>query len=301
MTDIRPYRGGDQQGIAALVDASTPPLYATLLHALHGPDEDGHRWKRTRMAVTPDGSVAGAVTLAHHSVHRGQYALVVGVTPGHRRQGVGRVLVAEARRMRPQPLPMVVRFFAADAATAALFRAEHGEVVQTAPNTRLAPAELRFWADAQPVPVGATVGSLAGVPLDEVARAWTDAYVWQHEGWTWPPISMPALARYAEITARDTDRELSAGAWVGGRLAAIALAIDTDGETTLVTETVRRDEPDGVALVAAVLAEALRRLADRGVGDVLLDGHVTDPHLHPVTGTFPAGLRTDPILVGRID
>lgn len=297
---VRPYQDGDQAGLAALIDDSTPPLYATALHALHGRDEDGHRWKRTRVAVAADGTVAGAVTLAHHSVHRGQYALVVGVTPGHRRQGLGRVLVAEARRMRPRPLPMAVRFFADDVATAALFRAEHGKVVQTAPNIRLVPAEQRSWAGLRSAPAGSIVRSLAGVPRDEVARAWTDMYVWMHEGWTEPPISMPALGRYAEITARDTDRELSAGAWVDGRLAAIALAVDTDGETTLVTETLRRDEPDGVALVAAVLAESLRRLADRGVPEVVLDGHLSDPHLHPVTTTLPPDLPSAPLLVGLI-
>ena len=298
---VRPYRDGDRSGLLALVDASTPPFYAAVLHALHGPDEDGHRWKRTRVAVGPDGSVAGAVTLAHHSVHRGQYALVVGVRAEHRRQGLGRALVDEARRMRPRPLPMAVRFYAEDTATAALFRAEHGQVVQTALNLRLVPAELRSWADGRSVPAGTTVRSLAGVQLDEVARAWTEMYLWIHEGWTEPPISMPALGRYAEITARDTDRELSAGAWVDSRLLAVALAVDTGGEITLVSETLRRDEPDGAALVAAVLAEGLRRLADRGVCEVILDGHLSDPHLHPVTTTLPPDVPSAPVLVGRID
>jgi uncharacterized protein len=100
---VRPNRDGDRSGLRALADASTPRFYATLLHALHGPEEDGHRWKRTRVTVGPDGSVAGAVTLAHHSIHRGQYALVVGVRAEHRRQGLGRALVDEARRMRPPP------------------------------------------------------------------------------------------------------------------------------------------------------------------------------------------------------
>jgi ribosomal protein S18 acetylase RimI-like enzyme len=127
---IRPYEDGDAAGLAALVDETTPPLYRWALHGLHGPGEDG-RWKRTRVAVGPDGDVAGAVTVAHHSVHRGQYALVVGVAPAHRRQGLGRQLVAEGRRIRPEPLPLVVRFVESDAASTALFRAEGGEIVQT--------------------------------------------------------------------------------------------------------------------------------------------------------------------------
>ncbi len=62
----------------------------------------------------------------------------------------------------------------------------------------------------------------------------------------------------------------------------------------------RRAEPDGVALVAAVVADALRRLADAGVREVVFDGHVTDTHLHPVTRTFPPGIRTDPFHVARL-
>jgi hypothetical protein len=76
--------------------------------------------------------------------------------------------------------------------------------------------------------------------------------------------------------------------------------IDPGGVAEVVTETVRRDEPDGAALVAAVLADCLRRLDDLGVAEVDLDGHVTDPHLHPVTMTFPPGLRTAPLFVALL-
>ena len=69
----------------------------------------------------------------------------------------------------------------------------------------------------------------------------------------------------------------------------------------VVTETVRQNEPDGTRLVAAVVADSLRRLAARGVRTVTLDGHVTDPHLHPVTQTFTPTVPTDPLLVARID
>ena len=84
-----------------------------------------------------------------------------------------------------------------------------------------------------------------------------------------------------------------------GRLAAIAIVIEEDGGLTLISETVRRDEPDGRALVAAVIADSLRRLAAAGAPHVEFEGHVTDPHLHPVTRTFPPGLPTDPIHVVR--
>jgi hypothetical protein len=89
---------------------------------------------------------------------------------------------------------------------------------------------------------------------------------------------------------------------VGGRLAAFAgVLLDPGGTPAIVAETVRRDEPDGTALVAAVLADSLRRSAEALIREVDLDGHVTDPHLHPVTQTFPPDLRTDSLHVARVD
>ena len=298
---IRAYEAGDAAGVAALIEETAPALYGWKLHRLHGPDRDGGGWKRTRVATGADGGVLGAVTVAWNPVHTGQYTLVVTVAPGHRRQGLGRALVAEARRMRAEPLPLVVQLYGSDAAALALVRAEGGEVVQTTPGFRVDPAAMLPWCAARPVPAGATVDSLAAGTRDELVRAWTDRYVWQHEGWTEPPVSVPRLTRFIEAAVDATTVEVSSGAWVGGRLAAFAaVLVDPGGDTELIAETTRRDEPDGTALVAAVLADCLRRLADRGTAEVELDGHVTDPHLHAVTGTFPPGLPTDPLLVARL-
>ncbi len=50
---IRAYEAEDAARVAALIDESTPPLYAWKLHQLHGPDRDEGGWKRTRVAVGP--------------------------------------------------------------------------------------------------------------------------------------------------------------------------------------------------------------------------------------------------------
>ena len=294
---IRPYEDGDAPGVAELLEESAPSIYRWKLRAMHGPGRDEpSRW-RTKVAVGAD----GAVTLAHHSVHQGQYVLVVQVAPAHRRQGLGRALVTEGRRMRTAPLVITAQFLAADTAAAALLRAVGGRVVQTTPSFRLDPAAMVGWVRAQPTPPGVVLRDLAEVPAHDLAAAWRDLYVWQHEGWTAPPLSLPGLTRVAAATVEAADRSMSSGAWVDGRLAAFALVLrDPDGGMSVVTETMRRDEPGGVALVAAVTADCLRRLAGPGVRDVLLDGHVTDPHLDPVTRTFPPGVPADPLLVGRL-
>jgi GNAT superfamily N-acetyltransferase len=301
VVSFRPYREGDAVGVAALLEDSAPLTYRSKLHVLHGPGRDEpSRW-RTRVAVGPDDEIRGAVTAAHHSVHRGQYVLALTVAPAHRRRGLGRELVAEGLRMRTEPLPMTTQFLGSDEAGAALVRAVGGEIVQTTPRFVADPAVMRGWADAQSIPPGVTVGDLTAVPAAELAVAHRDLYLWQHEDWCAPPIWLPAVTAHAEAAVAVTRPELSSGARVGDRLAAFAIVIDEPGGgLMLISETVRRAEPDGIALVAAVVSDALRRLADAGVREVEFDGHVTDPHLHPVTQTFPPGLRTDPLHVARL-
>jgi GNAT superfamily N-acetyltransferase len=301
MVSFRPFRDGDAAAVASLLEDAAPPIYRWKLHALHGPGRDKpSRW-RTRVAVGPDGGIRGAVTAAHHSVHRGQYVLAVTVAPAHRRQGLGRRLVAEGLRMRTEPLPMIAEFFGRDEASAALVRSAGGEIIQTTPNFVVDPAAMREWADAQPVPPGVVVDDLTAAPAAGLVEAWRDLYLWQHEEWCAPPMSVPAVTAHAEATVAATRRQLSSGAWVDNRLAALAVVVDEPGGgLMLISETTRRNEAYGVDLVAAVVADALRRLAGATAREVALDGHVTDPHLDPVTRTFPPGVRTDPFHVARL-
>jgi GNAT superfamily N-acetyltransferase len=301
MVSFRPYREEDASGVAALLEDTAPPIYRWKVHAMHGPGRDEpSRW-RTRVAVGPAGEIRGAVTAAHHSVHRGQYGLAVTVGPEHRRQGLGRELVAEGLRMRSEPLPMVGQFMESDEATAALVRSVGGEIIQTTPNFRTDPATMREWTGAQPVPPGVVVDDLTGAPAKDLVEALRDLYLWQHEGWCAPPVSVPGVTAYARSLVSALRRTVSSAAWVGDRLAALAVVVEEpDGGPLVISETAHRSEPNGVALVAAVVADALRRLADAGVHEVTFDGHVTDVHLDPVTRTFPPGLSTDPLHVARI-
>jgi GNAT superfamily N-acetyltransferase len=283
MTRFRAYEDGDAEAVAGLVDPAAPPLYVWKLHALHGP-ERADPPKRTRLALGPDGTVMGAVTVGVNPVHLGQYSFAVTVGPAYRRRGLGRELVAEGRRMRTDARPLVTQVYEFDAAGLALVRAEGGKVVQRAPEHRFDPASAAQWCAVQPVPPGVTITGLDAVGHDELIRIWRDMYVWQHADWTLPPLDLPALTRHVERVAGATAKEASAAAWVGGRPVAYAAAlIDPGGETEIVSETARRDEPDGTALVAAVVAECLRRLAARGVRAAMFDGHLSDPHFYPAT------------------
>jgi hypothetical protein len=194
---------------------------------------------------------------------------------------------------------VVTQLLGSDRAGTAFARAMGGEIVQTTPRFSADPAALRGWADAQPVPPGVVVGDLTTAPAAELVDAHRDLYRWAHEDWCPPPMWLPGVTGHAEATVAALRREVSSGARVDGRLAAFAFVVAEPDGLLLISETVRRSEPDGTALVAAVVADALRRLAAAGVPAVELDGHHTDPHLDPVTRTFPPGLRTDPLYVVR--
>jgi hypothetical protein len=125
------------------------------------------------------------------------------------------------------------------------------------------------WTGAQPVPPGVVVDDLTGAPAKDLVEALRDLYLWQHEGWCAQPVSVPGVTAYARSLVSALRRTVSSAAWVGDRLAALAVVVEEpDGGPLVISETAHRSEPNGVALVAAVVADALRRLADAGVHEV---------------------------------
>lgn len=81
------------------------------------------------------------------------------------------------------------------------------------------------------------------------------------------------------------------------RLAALVLAFAAGNHRLeVVTETQSRHEPHGHPLLAAAFARTLQAAAATGVTALELDGHVTDPHLHPLLQTVPI-IATNPLLL----
>jgi hypothetical protein len=169
---------------------------------------------------------------------------------------------------------------------------------QRSPCPQLDPssAEIRAWCTQYP----ADVTSLETLDPSGVATAFADLYRWIHEGWA-PIGSEPALKAMSELVTADAERALSRGLWRDGRLVAVAFAFPAEPKRVeCVLETVRRDEADGFAAVAAVLAGVLIAAGDAGLGEVELDGHDTDPHLAPVVATLPPH-HDNPLLPVELD
>lgn len=135
--------------------------------------------------------------------------------------------------------------------------------------------------------------SLATVEAEASAAAFAGLYEWTHRAWS-PVTDTDELIAVSRREVGEANPNLSVAGWFEGGLAALALAFPRDDGVDVVAETLEHDQPRGKQLVAGVLSVLLGRLAGRGGGNVHIDGHVTDPHLQPVSSTIP-DLLTDPV------
>ena len=293
MPDVREWTSADTPAVDALLDTDPDPLWANQGHRLHGEPREGERWRRTWVAEM-GGAVVGAVTVGRNWVHPDRYTCALEVAPAQRRRGIGRLLVEHARSVRPEPRPLNAKVRERDAAARGLATALGAVPYQRAPCPQVDPAsaEIRAWCAQS----AADVTSLEALGPAGVATAFADVYRWIHDGWA-PVGSEHALAAMSELVTADADLALSCGLWRDGPLVAAAFAFREEPERVeCVLETIRRDEADGVAAVAAVLAGVLTAAHDAGLHEVELDGHDTDPHLAPVVVTLPPH-KDDPLLV----
>ena len=285
--EIRPFTAADQAGVDGLLDADADRLWATQGHRLHGEALDGDRWRRTLVAER-DGRIAGAVTVATNRIHPGRYNLAVEVGAGSRRRGLGRTLVELARRQAPEPLPLAGKLRPADPAGRGLLAAVGGRTYQQCPGLCPDPtvAEVRGWARENIAPPDAAVRPLSELPPAERVELWVGQYLWVHQDWS--PAAEAPLRELARELVAEADPESSTVTVRRSRAIAVSWVFEApDGTVEIVSETTERSVPGGVAGVAAGLARSLSLLAERGVRRAEIDGHLSDPQLAVVLGTFP--------------
>jgi GNAT superfamily N-acetyltransferase len=287
MHTIREYRDGDD--FEALVDDGMDPLYVTQAHRMHGESRDGERWRRTLVATDGDRTI-GAVTAIRSRLHPGHYMLAVEVARDRRREGIGTALVDAIRPLRPEPYAFMAKLRPEDPAASALQARLGGWPFQTCPCPVVEPSTVRSWCAAQPDPVGVTFAPLARLSEPERVDAWVEFYLWVHESWL--PANPGVLREITPEIIADVDAARSVVAFREGRPAAVAwLFPEPNGPDTFVAETVHRDEPDGVPLLAATIAHCLSGAS----APVEFDGHNSDPHLAPVVATLPAAVPRHPL------
>lgn len=142
------------------------------------------------------------------------------------------------------------------------------------------------WA-RRATPADVTVTDLTGLSEDAVLDLWTTFYVWIHEDWS--PVADRQVAReiFAPMLTDDLDRARSVLVVRDGRPNAHGFVF-AEGEGWLVCcEAVARDAPHGLEDVDTCLRAVVARLARAGESDLMVDGHVVDPHLYPALRGVP--------------
>lgn len=169
---------------------------------------------------------------------------------------------------------------------------QHSDGVTLDPSS----ADVLVWSAGPVMPHGARLEPLDGWAPERLADGFVEQYLWVHDPWS-PVTSLDALIDVARLTVDEHDAALGTAAFISNRLAALVLAFPTgDHQLEVVAETQSRLEPHGHTLLAAALARTIQAAAATGMKAIEFDGHVTDPHLHPL---LQAVLRTttNPLLL----
>ncbi|MBC7630370.1 GNAT family N-acetyltransferase [Aeromicrobium sp.] len=294
---VRPWSDGDAAEVAALLASDATPVWANQGHALHGPAwREGRRWRQTWVAERA-GHLIGAVTVATNRVHDGRLLCAVEVAEQHRRRGVGSELLRQAYRGAPDSRPLAAKV-APDSAGHHFVAAVGGLAYQRCDGVTLDPSSpnVQAWAAGAVAPHGARVEPLDGWAHERLVAAFVEQYLWVHEGWS-PVTSLDALDDVARSTIDEHDATMGSVAVVDGHLAALVLAFPAgDHQLEVVAETQSRSQPHGAAVLAAALARTVTAAAAAGMTALELDGHVTDPHLHPLLQSAPV-VTSNPLLL----
>ncbi|MDN5724697.1 MAG: GNAT family N-acetyltransferase [Propionibacteriales bacterium] len=259
------------------------------------PDQDQPRGRRTVAAVSRE-TVIGFATMTWAAVTE-QYFCEVSVATAHRRRGVGTRLFDAVRELADPGFPIVARAMNSAPHRRAFADSLGCSVLVHCPMPRIDPTALsvRDWMARQGVLVGCVIRATAEADGDQLQAAWVSSYLWVHE-----PFAAVHTERLVEQWTRQRgvfDPQASRACLdeATGQILALSLvALDAwDGHNLLVAETVRRDQPDGDAILAATVAASISELARRGVDRVEFEGHATDAHtptlfeILPTSGADP--------------
>lgn len=136
-------------------------------------------------------------------------------------------------------------------------------------------------------PGGATVRDLTGLGDGEVLDLWVAFYAWVHADWS--PLTDEGYAReiFDQMLREGLDRDRSVLVERDGRTSAVGFVFP-EGEGWLVAgEAIDPNAPHAAADVLTCLQAVVAALGADGVTELLVDGHVVDPHWYPALQQVP--------------
>lgn len=235
---------------------------------------DGWRDEHTRSAVLIDSDRVVAVGIIWTSrVHGDRYWVEVVVDPNRRREGLGTAMLEHLAELRHAPLAFQTRGYV-DEDRLAFADALGARTIQIVPPALI---DVGNRIALRPHPF---VRPAITVSWDQLLSANARIYEWTHASWS--PVGESFAAALSEGLEEEIDLEATHVAIDDGAIRAMTVAYH-DSEPPIVTaEATSPDDPDGERLVEGCVRATLDVFASRGVSAVEFDGHVSDPHFHPV-------------------
>lgn len=244
---------------------------------------DGWRDGGVALLAEDGDRLLGAALAVPNRVHPLRDVLQIEVLPDHRRRGVGTGLIQALRDRGHGP-------FGAQAELGSGMQAFLGSLgavryqLCTPQTVDTGRADVRAWCVEHDG--GDTVPG-RDVPRAALVDYFTEQYRWQHASWA-PTVEVEALrGLVGEPFADDTDLDLSRFVVRDGAVTAgCAVYADHLTPTSAIgcAEAADPARRGARAEVASCMAAALIALDGRSME---FDGHVTDPHFHPLLATIP--------------
>lgn len=205
--------------------------------------------------------------------HHDQYYLDIQVHPELRRRGIGTEIFRLASSLRHRDIPFTARGFLHSETL--LFASALG-----AQNKQIVPpalAGLTYKRELRPLK---ETTNLASHEIQEFQNTYLSMYEWTHENWS------PVSGVHQETIQRNAREDLDIEATSihrdeKGKINGF-IAVYQDGDAQLLMgETVSRNTAHGERIIESCLRRTLDVLENRGVVEVTMDGHITDPHWFP--------------------
>ena len=242
--------------------------------AMRGISSDQIRDLDTRaLAVFHDEELVAIAEWYTSKAHASEYWLYIEVAPKRRRQGLGFEVFRLVSRLRHRDIPFTYRNYLHTGSLA--FAHKLGAYTR-----QVVPPDRARLIHREELTLTFPAEALHCEQQDIFQRAYVDMYEWTHE--LWAPVSGEHQLTLQRDALEDIDKEATSIVYSSsGSIEGFVATYIVDGKPLLMGETASRNTPHGEQIIQSCLRRTLDILACRGIEEVQMDGHISDPHWLP--------------------